>query len=128
MPRYLISFDDGSMDHIPAEEWPAVGAASHAVVREARDALSGLNSVRIFGPEDSAGIISFAIEGVHPHDVGTILDESRVAIRAGHHCAQPLMAHLGVDSTARASFGVYNGPRDIAALVRGLERVRRIFG
>jgi hypothetical protein len=58
---------------------------------------------------------------VHPHDIGTILDESRVAIRAGHHCAQPLMAHLGVDSTARASFGVYNGPRDIAALVRGLD-------
>ena len=60
--------------------------------REARDALSGLNSVRLFGPEDSAGIVSFAVEGVHPHDVGTILDESRVAIRAGHHCAQPLMA------------------------------------
>jgi cysteine desulfurase/selenocysteine lyase len=56
------------------------------------------------------------------------LDESRVAIRAGHHCAQPLMAHLGVDATARASFGVYNGAADIAALVRGIERVRRIFG
>jgi cysteine desulfurase/selenocysteine lyase len=84
--------------------------------------------VRLFGPDDSAGIVSFALEGVHPHDIGTILDESRVAIRAGHHCAQPLMAHLGVDSTARASFGVYNGPRDIAALVRGLDRVRRIFG
>jgi cysteine desulfurase/selenocysteine lyase len=68
------------------------------------------------------------MEGVHPHDIGTILDESRVAIRAGHHCAQPLMSHLGIDSTARASFGVYNGPRDIEALVRGLERVRRIFG
>ncbi|HEX8621244.1 MAG TPA: cysteine desulfurase [Allosphingosinicella sp.] len=106
----------------------AIGAHEAALVRATRDALSSLNSVRLFGPEDSAGIVSFAVEGVHPHDIGTILDESRVAIRAGHHCAQPLMAHLGVDATARASFGVYNGPRDIEALVRGLERVRRIFG
>jgi len=106
----------------------AIGAHEAALVRETREALSSLNSVRLFGPDDAAGIVSFAVEGVHPHDIGTILDESRVAIRAGHHCAQPLMAHLGVDATARASFGVYNGPGDIAALVRGLERVRRIFG
>ena len=106
----------------------AISAHEEALVREARDALSSVNSVRIFGPEDSAGIVSFALEGVHPHDIGTILDESRVAIRAGHHCAQPLMAHLGVDATARASFGVYNGRRDIEALVRGIERVTRIFG
>ncbi|HEX8240523.1 MAG TPA: cysteine desulfurase [Allosphingosinicella sp.] len=113
------------VEHIGLE---AIGAHEAALVREARDALGSLNSVRLFGPDDSAGIVSFAMEGVHPHDIGTILDESRVAIRAGHHCAQPLMAHLGVDSTARASFGVYNGPGDIAALVSGLERVRRIFG
>jgi len=106
----------------------AIGAHEAALVRQTREALGSLNSVRLFGPDDSAGIVSFAMEGVHPHDIGTILDESRVAIRAGHHCAQPLMAELGVDSTARASFGVYNGPGDIAALVRGLERVRRIFG
>src|SRR3546814_15795347 len=61
-----------------------------------------------------------------PHDVGTILDEEGVAIRAGHHCAQPLMRHLGVEATARASFGVYNDAGDIAALVRGIERVRKI--
>ena len=97
-------------------------------MREARDALSSLNSLRLFGPDDSDGIVSFAIEGVHPHDIGTILDESRVAIRAGHHCAQPLMGHLGVDATARASFGVYNGKQDVEALVRGIERVTRIFG
>ena len=84
--------------------------------------------MRLYGPADSAGIVSFTIEGVHPHDIGTILDEERVAIRAGHHCAQPLMELLGVDATARASFGVYNGPADVAALVRGIERVTRIFG
>ena len=84
--------------------------------------------MRLFGPANAAGIVSFAIEGVHPHDIGTILDESRVAIRAGHHCAQPLMAALGVPATARASFGVYNGADDVAALAEGVRRVTRIFG
>ncbi len=64
----------------------------------------------------------------HLHDIGTILDESGVAIRAGHHCAQPLMAHLGVDATARVSFGIYNDESDIEALLKGLDRVRAIFG
>ena len=99
-----------------------------ALVGETRAALAELNSVRLLGPEASAGIVSFVVEGVHPHDVATILDEGRVAIRAGHHCAQPLMAALGVEATARASFGVYNGPADVAALVKGIERVTRIFG
>ena len=99
-----------------------------ALVAATRDALSQINSVTLYGPEDSAGIVSFSIEGVHPHDIGTILDEANVAVRAGHHCAQPLMAALGVDATARASFGVYNSAADVEALVRGIERVTRIFG
>jgi cysteine desulfurase/selenocysteine lyase len=65
---------------------------------------------------------------VHPHDLGTILDEEGVAIRAGHHCAQPLMDWLGVPATARVSFGVYNDESDIAALLHGIERTKRIFG
>lgn len=117
-----------AIDYVADLGLDAIAAHEAALVREARDALSTLNSVRLFGPDDSAGIVSFAVEGVHPHDVGTILDESRVAIRAGHHCAQPLMAHLGVDATARASFGVYNGRQDIEALLKGIERVTRIFG
>jgi cysteine desulfurase/selenocysteine lyase len=117
-----------AVDYVDSIGLPAIAAHEAALVREARDMLSSLNSVRLFGPEDSAGIVSFAVEGVHPHDIGTILDESRVAIRAGHHCAQPLMASLGVDATARASFGVYNGRQDVEALVRGIERVTRIFG
>jgi cysteine desulfurase/selenocysteine lyase len=117
-----------AIDYVDEIGLEAIHAHEGALVRETREALSRLNSVRLFGPEDSAGIVSFAIEGVHPHDIGTILDESRVAIRAGHHCAQPLMAHLGVDATARASFGVYNGRQDVEALVRGIERVTRIFG
>ena len=66
--------------------------------------------------------------GVHPHDIGTILDEAGVAIRAGHHCAQPLMQRLGVPATARASFGLYNTAEDVDRLVAGLTRVSRIFG
>jgi len=99
-----------------------------ALVARTREALGAINSVRLLGPADSAGIVSFTIEGVHPHDIGTILDEGRVAIRAGHHCAQPLMEAMGVEATARASFGVYNGPQDVDALVAGIERVTRIFG
>ena len=118
---------EAAVDYVEGIGLDAIAAHEQALVRETRDALSSLNSVRLFGPDDAAGIVSFAIESVHPHDIGTILDESRVAIRAGHHCAQPLMRHLGVDATARASFGVYNGRRDIEALVAGIERVRRIF-
>ena len=103
-------------------------AHENALVRQAREALSQINSIRLFGPESSAGILSFAMEGVHPHDLGTILDEENVAIRAGHHCAQPLMEHLGVPATARASFGLYSDESDIDALLRGIERTQRIFG
>jgi cysteine desulfurase/selenocysteine lyase len=117
-----------AIDYVEAIGLDAIHAHETALVLAARDALRSLNSVRLYGPEDSAGIVSFNVEGVHPHDIGTILDEGQVAIRAGHHCAQPLMQHLGIDATARASFGVYNGPQDIEALVRGLERVRKIFG
>ena len=117
-----------AIDYVDSIGLDAIAAHEAALVRETREALAGLNSVRLFGPEDSAGIVSFALEGVHPHDVGTILDEARVAIRAGHHCAQPLMEYLGVDATARASFGVYNGRQDVEALLGGIERVTRIFG
>jgi cysteine desulfurase/selenocysteine lyase len=108
------------LEHIHAHEAALVG--------QARAALAQINSVTLFGPEDAAGIVSFAIEGVHPHDIGTILDEEGVAIRAGHHCAQPLMDALGVPATARASFGIYNDAGDVAALLKGIQRVTRIFG
>ncbi len=116
-----------AIDYVESIGLGAIHAHETALVTATREALSGINSVRLYGPADSAGIVSFTIEGVHPHDIGTILDEERVAIRAGHHCAQPLMEALGVEATARASFGVYNGPADVEALVRGIERVTRIF-
>lgn len=98
------------------------------LVASLRRELGAMNDVTQFGPDDSAGIVSFALDGVHPHDLGTILDEADVAIRAGHHCAQPLMDHLGVPATARASFGLYSDESDIAALLEGIARTRRIFG
>ncbi|MAW98602.1 MAG: cysteine desulfurase [Sphingomonas sp.] len=117
-----------AIDYVSGIGLDRIHAHEAALVRQAREALSRINSVRLYGPEDSAGIVSFTIAGVHPHDIGTILDESRVAIRAGHHCAQPLMEVLGVDATARASFGVYNSAADVDALAEGMERVTRIFG
>ena len=99
-----------------------------ALAAKLRSQLRDRNDVTLFGPKESAGIVSFALDGVHPHDLGTILDEENVAIRAGHHCAQPLMGHLGVPATARASFGLYSDEADIAALMRGIDRTRRIFG
>ncbi|EQB30970.1 cysteine desulfurase [Sphingobium ummariense RL-3] len=117
-----------AIDYVEGIGLDAIHAHECALVGRARAALESLNSVRLFGPEDSAGILSFEVEGVHPHDVGTILDETGVAIRAGHHCAQPLMRHLGVEATARASFGIYSDQSDVDALVEGLERVRKIFG
>ncbi|GMM61426.1 cysteine desulfurase [Novosphingobium sp. IK01] len=117
-----------AVDYVQAIGLPAIHAHETALVRTTREALRSFNAVRLFGPEDAAGIVSFTLEGVHPHDLGTILDEEGVAIRAGHHCAQPLMDHLGVPATARASFGIYSDESDVAALVRGIERTLRIFG
>ncbi len=117
-----------AIDYVDAIGPEAIFAHESALAAQTREALRGVNSITLYGPEKSAGIVSFSMEGVHPHDIGTILDEEGVAIRAGHHCCQPLMDHLGVPATARASFGIYNDENDVAALVRGLERVKRIFG
>ncbi len=92
--------------------------------------LSAVSGVRIFGPRDAkerGGVVSFAVDGLHPHDLATILDRGNVCIRAGHHCAMPLMKWLGVPATARASFWVYNGPEDIEKLVEGVEKTIHIL-
>ena len=117
-----------AVDYVETVGLDTIHAHEARLVSRLRDALRGMNDVRLFGPEDGAGIVSFALEGIHPHDLGTILDEENVAIRAGHHCAQPLMERLGVPATARASFGLYSDEDDVAALLRGIERTKRIFG
>jgi cysteine desulfurase / selenocysteine lyase len=106
----------------------AIHAHECALVADTRAALSSIPGVTLYGPEDSAGIVSFNLDGVHPHDAATILDDAGVAVRAGHHCAQPLMRWLGVEATARASFAAHSDSSDIEALVRGIEQVKRIFG
>lgn len=121
-----------AIDYVDSIGIETIHAHETALVKQTRDALRTINSITLYGPENSAGIVSFTMANgpnpVHPHDIGTILDEEGVAIRAGHHCAQPLMDHLGVPATARASFGIYNDESDVAALMRGLQRVKKIFG
>lgn len=115
-------------DYVAQVGLDAMHEREAALVTHLRRELVAMNDVRVFGPEDSAGIVSFVIDGIHPHDLGTILDEENVAIRAGHHCAQPLMDYLGVPATARASFGLYSTGEDVDALLTGIARTRRIFG
>ncbi len=117
-----------AINWVEAQGVERLHAHEAALTAECRDALRRLGFVRLFGPEQSAGIVSFEVEGVHPHDVGTILDDAGVAIRAGHHCAQPLMNLLGVPATCRASFAAHSDRSDIDALVDGLKKVKRIFG
>ncbi|WP_428420483.1 aminotransferase class V-fold PLP-dependent enzyme [Paraeggerthella hominis] len=110
--------------------WDAVQAREQALVRACMDRLAKLPYVRVLGHPDPAqhhGVISFNVDGIHPHDVASILDEHNVAIRAGQHCAQPLLTWLGEESCCRASLALYNDESDIEALAEGLDTVWRIF-
>ena len=105
-----------------------IGAHEHELLVYATERLSALPRLRLVGTAaHKAAIASFVIHGVHPHDIGTILDQTGVAIRAGHHCAQPLMHRLGLSATARASFGLYNTVDDVDALADGLQVVLELF-
>jgi len=117
-----------AVDWVQKLSLDAIHAHECALVAECRAALSAIPGVTLFGPEDSAGIVSFNVDGVHAHDTATILDDGHVAVRAGHHCAQPLMDLLGVPATARASFAAHSDSSDIDALVKGIHQVKRIFG
>ena len=116
-----------AVDWVEQLSLKAIHAHECVLVAETRDALRKIDGVTIYGPEHSAGIVSFNVDGVHPHDTATILDDAGVAVRAGHHCAQPLMRWLGVEATARASFAAHSDSSDIAALVKGIEQVKRVF-
>ena len=107
----------------------AIAAHEAALVAYACDALTEVPGLRFIGEaRERAGIVSFVLDGIHPHDLGTILDMEGVAIRAGHHCAMPLMTRFGLPGTARASFALYNRNEDVDALVAGLLKARRLFG
>jgi cysteine desulfurase / selenocysteine lyase len=107
----------------------AVAAHEHALLELATERLSALPRLKLIGTaSDKAAVLSFTMEGVHPHDIGTILDTEGIAIRTGHHCAMPIMEAFGLVATARASFGCYNNAEDVERLVEGLKKVRKVFG
>jgi cysteine desulfurase / selenocysteine lyase len=109
----------------------AVRAHERELTAYALERLSGLAGVTLFGPMDAAergALVSFTVDGIHPHDLAEMCNREAVAIRAGHHCAQPLMRRLGVPATARASFAVYSTPDEVDRLVAALETAKRVFG
>ncbi|HEX4075954.1 MAG TPA: cysteine desulfurase [Candidatus Acidoferrales bacterium] len=105
-----------------------IGTYEHELLDYATAAVSSIPGLKIIGTaKEKAGVLSFTLENIHPHDIGTILDREGIAIRTGHHCSQPVMKRFGVDSTARASFAMYNTKQEVDALVRGIEKVREVF-
>ncbi len=118
-----------ALDYLEALGPERVAAHEDALLRYATERVSEVPGVRLVGTAArKASVLSFVLDGVHPHDIGTILDAEGIAIRAGHHCAQPLMRRLGVPATARASFACYSTAAEVDALVAGLHRVREVFG
>ncbi len=117
-----------AIDYLHEIGMEAITAYERDLLSYATDTLSGIEKLRLLGAaKEKVGVLSFVIEGVHPHDIGTILDQEGIAIRAGHHCAQPLMQRLGVPATARASLALYNTKEDIDALVAGIRKAIEVF-
>jgi len=118
-----------TVDYLSAIGMDNIAAWEHELLAYATEQVGGLPGVRIFGTApDKAAVLSFEVAGVHPHDVGTILNEEGVAVRTGHHCAQPVMQRFGVPATARASFSFYNTLDEVDQLVAGIRRVQKMFG
>ncbi len=117
-----------AIDYVEAIGIERIAAQEHALLAYGTKLLSGIPEVRLIGTaREKTGVLSFVVEGIHPHDVGTILDGEGVAIRAGHHCAQPLMDRLGLPSTARASLGLYNNQSDLDRLAEAIQKVIEVF-
>jgi cysteine desulfurase/selenocysteine lyase len=118
-----------ALEYVDSLGLAAVAAHEHALLEFATERLSALPRLRLIGTaSDKAAVVSFTMDGVHPHDIGTILDSEGIAIRTGHHCAMPIMEFFGLAATARASFGCYNNAEDVERLVEGLKKVRQVFG
>jgi len=118
-----------AIDYLQALDWDQVSAHEHDLLSYATASLSKIDAVRLIGTaKEKAGVASFVIDHVHAHDVGTILDQEGVAIRAGHHCAMPVMQRFGVPATARASFAFYNTTEEIDVMVQAIHRVLKVFG
>lgn len=118
-----------AMDWLTGLDRAAIAAHERALLQQLQDGLAGFNSVRVHGHAlDKAAILAFSVQGAHPHDIAQLLDQQGVAIRAGHHCAQPLMARLGVSANARASFALYNTSEDVEAFLAALAKALKLLG
>jgi len=118
-----------ALDYLAALRLPAVAAWEAELLALATERVAAVPGLRLIGTaKEKAAVLSFTLEGVHPHDVGTVLDQEGIAVRAGHHCAQPVMERFGVPATTRASFGLYNTREEVEALAAALHRAREIFG
>ena len=117
-----------AIDYVSALGMDRISAYEHQLLEYGTECLEGLSNVRLIGTaREKSAILSFVMEGVHPHDIGTILDSEGVAVRTGHHCAQPVMDRFGIPATTRASLAFYNTKEDIDALVKAIDRVSEVF-
>ena len=117
-----------AIDYLQAIGYPAIVAHDGDLLTYATDRLSEIEGLRIIGTAaEKIGMVSFVLDGVHPHDVGTILDREGIAIRTGHHCTQPIMQHYDVPATSRASFGIYNTRQEVDALAASIDKVKEVF-
>jgi cysteine desulfurase/selenocysteine lyase len=120
-----------AVDYLNGVGLDAIQAHEKELLQYAVDGLASIPGLTLYGPSDisrRSGVLSFSVDGLHPHDVAALLDEDNVAVRAGHHCNQPLMERLGVVATTRASFYLYNTPEDVDRLVESVLRARSVFG
>ncbi|HTV03675.1 MAG TPA: aminotransferase class V-fold PLP-dependent enzyme, partial [Luteitalea sp.] len=117
-----------AIDFLSRFDLREVAAYEHTLVEQATQALASLDGVRLMGEAPArAGVVSFLVGDIHPHDIGTFLDQDGVAVRTGQHCAQPVMDFFGIPATVRASFALYNTPADVEALVTSVRRVQQFF-
>jgi cysteine desulfurase/selenocysteine lyase len=118
-----------ALEYVESLGRPVIAAHEHTLLELVTERLSALPRLKLIGTASAkAAVVSFVMDGVHPHDIGTILDSEGIAIRTGHHCAMPIMEAFGLAATARASFGCYNNAEDVDRLVEGLQKVRKVFG
>ena len=117
-----------ALEYISGLGMEKIAVHEHELLAYATEAVGAVPGVQLIGTaRERAGVLSFVLDGVHPHDLGTILDREGIAIRTGHHCAQPVMERFGIPATARASFAVYNTREEIDALVAGIHAAREVF-
>lgn len=117
-----------ALDFLQAIDWNSLSSHEHDVLGYATEQVSSIPGVRIIGTaREKSGVLSFVMDDIHPHDIGTILDQEGIAVRTGHHCAQPVMARYGIPATVRASFALYNTRSEIDELVRGIHKVKEVF-